>query len=267
VAFVNKQGGEERRNEVAGADDVIDFDPDDPTVVKVHYDLAAWSFDHRAELAEALADAGLPHAWEGDELVVPEIVESQTDALFERLEEQLGPFPIILERDAPSTEFGLDEWSDADRALLTQSLIESEIPHRWERATVVVAQDAEDVVDDLLDAIEEGELLGADESATGPPDGALSTIYLAADKLARDPLDARARTVLLDIRPHLDADQPPYAFAPRTWSKAVTGVGEITDLVTAEAAGTVPAADGDEEHPSDVAPAAEALRSLLRPYV
>lgn len=273
MAFVNKQGGEERRNEVAGADDVIDFDPDDPSVVKVHYDLAAWSFDHRATLAEALADVGLPHAWDDDELVVPELVEAQTDAMFERLEAELGPFPVTLEADAESTEFGLDEWTDADRALLTDSLVESEIPFRWEGTTVVVASDAEDVVDDLLDAIEEGELLDADESASGPPDGALSTIYLAADRLARDPLDARARTELLDICDDLDAARPPYAFAPRTWATAVAGVAQIVELLGAEARGTnspssgrVPGADGDEDSDA-VAGHADALRSLLRPYV
>ncbi len=261
MAFVNKQGGEERRNEIAGADDVIDFDPHDPTIVKVHYDLAAWSFDHRAQLAEALADAGLPHAWDGDELLVPEIVESRTDAMFDRLESELGPFPVTLGPEAESTEFGLDEWADVDRALLTQSLTESEIPFRWEGTTVVVAHDAEDVVDDLLDAIEEGELLEADESAAGPPEGALSTIFLAADKLARDPLDARSRTVLLDLADDLDADRPPYAFAPRTWSQAVAGVGNIITLVEADADG----AQGSDE--SAIADSADSLRSLLRPYV
>lgn len=260
MAFVNKQGGEERRNEIAGADDMIDFDPNDPTVVKVHYDLSAWSFDHRAQLAEALAEAGLPHAWDGDELVVPEIVESQTDNLFERLEGEIGPFPVTLEPDAASTEFGLDEWSEADRVLLTQSLVESEIPFRWEGSKVVVAHDAEDVVDDLLDAIEEGELLEADEAASGPPDGALSTIFLAADKLSRDPVDARSRTTLLDLADDLDAARPPYAFAPRTWSRAVAGVGEIVSLVQADAEG----AGADE---SSVAERAEILRNLLRPYV
>ena len=40
-----------------------------------------------------------------------------------------------------STEFGLDEWSADDRALLTESLIDAEIPHRWEDTTVVVAAD------------------------------------------------------------------------------------------------------------------------------
>lgn len=265
MAFVNKQGGEERRNEIAGADDVIDFDPNDPTVVKVHYDLGGWSFDQRAQLAEELAEAGLPHAWDGDELVVPELVESQADAVFDRLEAELGPFPVTLEADAESTEFGLDEWSDADRSVLTQSLTESEIPFRWEGAKVVVARDAEDVVDDLLDAIEDGELLDAGDDSSGPPDGALSTIFLAADKLARDPLDARARTILLDIDAQIADGQPPYAFAPRTWSQAVGVVREIVALVRSDAAGQQGGnteADGDA-----LADHADRLRNLLRPYV
>jgi hypothetical protein len=266
VGFVSRSGKEER-NEVAGIGDVIDFDPTDPTVVKVHYDLAAWSIDARAELTQALAEAGLPHSWDGDELVVPELVEGQTDALFERLEATLGPFPIALAADEESTEFGLDEWSDVDRALLAKSLIESEIPHRWEGASVIVAADAEDVVDDLLDAIEEGELLGADVEAEGPPEGALGTMFLAADRLAREPLDARARRSLLDLHGELDPNEPPYAFAPRIWSRAVAGVDEIVGLVTDEGHNGSSTGDAAEESGGAVAASADALRTLLRPYV
>ena len=262
MAFVNRQGGQEKQNETAGQGQLFDFDPEDPTVVKVHYDLSAWTFDQRAELSEALADADIPHAWDGDELVVPELVEERTDALFDRLEEQLGPFPIALDDDAASTEFGLDEWSDADREVLTGALIDSEIPHRWDGTTVVVASDAEDVVDDLLDAIEAGELLGADDRSPQPPDGALSTIFLAGDKLRRDPADAGARRTLIDLAPHLDGAHPPYAFAPRTWSQAVSLVEAIVAAIADEAGG-----DRTDGERSAVETTAEQLRDLLRPYV
>ena len=261
VAFVNRRT-EERREERAGQGEPLDFDPDDPTVVKVHYDLAAWSFDQRATLTEALADADLPHAWDGDELVVPEIVEARTDALFERLEAEFGPFAIALDDDAESTEFGLDEWSAADRALLAESLIASEVPHRWDGTTVHVAQDAEDAVDDLLDAIEAGELLSAtDEAAHEPPDGVLGSVFLAADRLARDAVDARARQTLMELAEQIDAAHPPYAFAPRTWARAVGDVEEIVALVhqDADTAG--------DEHADRLGERAGALRDLLRPFV
>jgi hypothetical protein len=264
VAFVNKASGEENQEESATSGQPIDFDPFDPDVAKVHYDMSVWTFVQRAELSEALADAEFPHFWDGDELVVPEEVEADVDALFERLEALFGPFPIILQDDAESTEFGLDEWTDADRKVLTEALIDAEIPHRWVGTTVIVASDAEHAVDDLLDAIESGELLGGagDESAA-PPEGALSTIFLAADKLAKDPLDASARSTLIDLQGQIDAKQPPYGLAHRTWAAGVEGVDKIVGLVGAHAHG---AGSGDD-HDSEVIGAAQELRSLLRPYV
>ncbi len=261
MAFVSKGGGAEQQNETAGIGDPIDFDPFDDAVVKVHYDVTVWNFDQQAELSEAMAEALIPHGWDGAELVVPETHEERVDVIFERLEQELGPFPIVLEDDAESTEFNLDEWTDADRKVLTESLIESEVPFRWEGATVVVAADAEDAVDDLLDAIEAGELMTADESgANEPPQGTLSTIFLAADKLAKDPIDAKSRKQLIELNAIIDKEHPPYALAPRTWVGAVAGVDRIVKRIMVDA-------DGHGDSDSDVIELAQELRSLLRPYV
>jgi hypothetical protein len=264
VAFVNKQAGAEVQQDTAASGQPIDFDPNDPDVVKVHYDVSAWNFDQRAELSEALAEAELPHAWDGDEVVVPEVVEAQVDSLFDQLDKVLGPFPIALDTDADSTEFGLDEWSDADRTVLTEALVASEVPHRWEGTTVLVAADAEHAVDDLLDAIEAGELLGdGGDAAAAPPEGALSTMFLAADRLAKDPMDAGARTTLLDLAPEVDAKTPPYGMAHRPWAGAVGVVEAIAELIDLDAA---TGSRGDTAE-SDIIGAAQELRSLLRPYV
>jgi hypothetical protein len=260
VAFVNKQTGDQvDSSRTAGQP--IDFDPHDPDVVKVHYDVSAWTFDQRGELSEALADAEVPHVWDGEELIVPEVVEDDVDALFDRLEELFGPFPIVLEDGAESTEFGLDEWTDADRAVLTEALVGAEVPHRWEGTTVIVAQDAEDAVDDLLDAIEAGELMaaGADDGPA-PPDGALGSMFVAADRLAKDPLDAAARRSLIDLLPEVDPKHPPYGLAHRTWATGVEGVRTLVGLIDAQS-------DPSTDHESEVIGAAQELRSLLRPYV
>jgi hypothetical protein len=261
VAFVSKGGGAEQQNETAGTGDPIDFDPFDDAVFKVHYDVTAWNFDQQAELSEAMAEAFIPHGWDGTELVVPETHEERVDVIFERLEQELGPFAIVLEDDAESTEFNLDEWTDADRKVLTESLVDSEVPYRWEGATVVVAADAEDAVDDLLDAIEAGELMSADESgANEPPEGTLSKMFLAADKLAKDPVDAKSRKQLIELKDIIDKKHPPYALAPRTWVGAVAGVDRIVNRIKADA-------DGHGDSDSDVIELAQELRSLLRPYV
>ena len=262
MAFVNKQSGDEASDEVAGSGQPIDFDPSDPDVVKVHYDVSAWTFDQRAELSEALADAELPHVWDGDEVVVPEAVEPRVDALFDELDQVLGPFAIPLDSDAESTEFGLDEWTNEDRSVLTEALIASEVPHRWDGTTVSVASDAEHAVDDLLDAIESGELLtSGDDDESGPPEGALQDVFLCADRLAKDPMDAKARRDAVELHGQLDAKRPPYGMAQRPWATAVAGVGSIVDLVMADAV------DGGRVDESEVIGAAQELRSVLRPYV
>lgn len=264
MAFVNKQAGAEQQQQRAASGQPIDFDPNDPDVVKVHYDVSGWNLDQRTELSEALAEAEMPHAWDGDEVLVPESVESAADALFDELDKILGPFAIVLDSDDESTEFGLDEWSDADRDVLTEALIASEVPHRWEGTTVVVAVDAEHAVDDLLDAIEAGELLPAgDDTSSAPPDGALSTMFLAADRLAKDPMDAAARRRLIELLAEVDAKTPPYGMAHRPWASAVDSVGAIVAVVEADAG----AGAQVDEAESEIIGAAQELRSVLRPYV
>ena len=169
------RGGEEDDQEstaaAAGAPPAFDFDfdPYDPDQVKVHYNLTGWTFEQRAELAETLAERGVPHTWEGDELVVPEEIETDVDALFDELEREIGPFPVPLLDDEGVdgegvTEFDLAEWPAADIDVLQESLLEGEIPHRWAGRTLVVSRDAEHVVDDLLDAIESGDAASLDAS-------------------------------------------------------------------------------------------------------
>jgi hypothetical protein len=95
----------------------------------------------------------------------------------------------------------------------------------------------------------------------------LSTIFLAVDKLAKDPNDVKSRRELIELRTQIDAKHPPYALAPRTWSGAVAGVGRIVDRIMADVDGEVVDNTADDDEASDVIGLAQELRSLLRPYV
>ncbi len=256
MPFVSGSGDEHEENaEIgSGAPPAFDFDPNDPDQVKVHYDLTGWNFEQRAELSETLAEIGIPHIWEGEELVVPEEIESDVDALFDRLEHEIGPFPVVLPDDAASTEFGLDEWPATDIELLKQALIDGQVPHRWEHRTLIVAEDAEHTVDDLLDAIEAGEVASLDENAEAP-DGALHTLYVMADRIARDATDGGARTTLLALMPELSRDAPPYGLAIRAWGLIV------------ERSSALEAAFENASLPDDLAGLADELRTACRPYV
>ena len=48
-----------------------DSDPRDlPDEEQVIYELGGWTLDQRTAVAEAMAEAHIPHAWDDDELVV-----------------------------------------------------------------------------------------------------------------------------------------------------------------------------------------------------
>jgi hypothetical protein len=160
----------------------------------------------------------------------------------------------MLSDDAESTEFGLDEWSRDDLQTLSESLVEAEIPHRWEGRTLLVARDAEHVVDDLLDAIEAGEVASLDEDAEAP-DGALHDLYMAADRLARDAAASAARATVLELTPQLSPAAPPFGIAVRAWAAIV------------DHANAVVAVFDDGADPERVRDTATELRAVCRPYV
>ena len=258
MPFVNNNGGDDEEDSTdvaAGAPPFdMEFDPNDPDQTKVHYNLTGWGFEQRAELSETLAERGVPHLWDGEELVVPEEIEDAVDALFDELEAEIGPFPVPLLDGDPSTEFGLDEWPLRDLETLKESLIEAEIPHLWQGRTLLVAHDAEDVVDDLLDAIEAGDVatLGGDAEA---PDGALHDLFRAADGLARDATHTGGRETLLALVPQLAPTAPPFGIAINAWSNIVNHGQAVVERFEE---------GGDPER---VTAAADELRTVCRPYV
>jgi hypothetical protein len=230
-----------------------DFRPDDPDTVTVHYDLRSWDVDQRGALAESLANDGIPHEWRGDELLVPEEAEAATDAVFERLEAELGPFAVLLDVDEPATEFQFEDWSAAELATLREALADAEIPHRWEGAALFVASDAEGEVDDLLDAIEAGDVASTEGLA---PDGVLAELFSIGDRLVRSVDDAEPRMRLFGIAGELEPESPPYGIAVRTWSAVVEAVRELEGAFKAE-----------PFEPEAIANAARGLRDLCRPWV
>jgi hypothetical protein len=234
---------------------VLEWNPNDPDTVKVHYDVSGWSLDQRAELSEALAEADLAHVWEGEEVVVPEALEAEVDALFARLEELLGPFPVGLDDDDQGVQYELDEWPAPDRQTLAQALIDGQVPHRWERSTVVVATEAEATVDALLDGIEQGTLTLASGDG-GAPEGALDTMFRCADRLARDSDDRAGANDLRDLAPRLAASAPPYGVSVAMWARIIEAANALTDLL-----------DDPESSSSDIIGAAQELRSLVRSFV
>jgi hypothetical protein len=257
-----------------------DWNPNDPDATRVHYDLASWSFEQMAELAAALADAEVPHAWDGNELIVPESAEDATDDIVAQVEMRLGIAstdggdgqrePVPLADDAPSTEYDLAEWEQAERDLITAHLVSRGLPFRWEEDVLLVSTDHEQLVDSILDDVEndEGVELPSDEDDDQEdrdgdadedrlPFETLTTFFLAGDRLQRNPLDADGLEQLLSATDVADPDRPPYGVDKRLWQR-------MCELADDLAAALV---DGDEPDVVETQAVAAELHDLLRPYV
>jgi hypothetical protein len=232
-----------------------DWSPFDPDADNVYYDLSAWTPDQEAELIEVLVEAGVPHGWSERELVVPEEHEEAVDAIFAQVEERLGigtpgdeaPASMDLDPDTPTTEYELEGWPVNDRTLLTEALVHVRIPHKWEGATLLVPTAAEEVVDDLLDDIEGGEVtiiddgngldpaddIGAGETPEGYDD-ILGQLFLAGDRLARDPLDADGLEALAKSLDVLDPERPPYGIGRAEWTHVADLADRLGDALAAQ---------------------------------
>jgi hypothetical protein len=256
---------------------MTDWNPNDPDATRVHYDLSAWDFDQQAELAAAMADAEVPHAWDGNELIVPEEMEQQADELIARVEAELGivsdpgddidglgprPAAIELGADEATTEYDLADWSAAELDTVSIALADARIPFRWEEQVLLVSTADEDVVETLLDDIESGEYV--DVGAARVPTAAdersaavLTDFFLAAERLQRDPLDADGIDHLRRATDVADPDVAPFGVTPKLWQRTCELAEDIVDALV----------DDDGPDHQAAMDAASTLLELLRPHV
>jgi hypothetical protein len=269
---------------------VTDWNPSDPDAAKVFYDLSSWDFDQQAELSSALADAEIPHTWDGNELVIPAEAEDEVDELFTELEARLGiasaddidpdsdpdsdtagdaddgelvtpPEWGVLEESTKVTDYDLSEWSDLDRSLAIEALDGAAIAHRFVDGVLSVPTVAEDAVDDILDEVEAGEMIpvindGPEGDAL--PFESLNSFFLAGERLRRDPRDADGLERLLDALKIANPDRPPRGVELRVWRRSCELAERLADVLV----------EGSEDEVRDTAePVAEALHDLLRPLI
>jgi hypothetical protein len=247
----------------APADDQDPLDlPDEEQLI---YDLAAWSLGLRAAAVEALAEAGIPHAWSATDLVMHVRHEALADAVLEAVERQgradgevidaapagdedRAERPAVTRSDG-EVEYDLSEWSDADRATIDDELSVVEVPFRWEEpALLVVPAERELEVDALLDRLE-----AAIDEAGG--DSPLAELFLAVDAIEHKPNDRDTVLGLNAAFERAESAPLPYGMAPDAWDNVLDGVSDLLDLAL------------DSDDANDVRSNAAGLRDRLRPYV
>jgi len=149
-----------------------------------------------------------------------------------------------LDAKDPITEYELDEWSDSDRTELTEALTEAGIAHRWESTLLLVASAMENEVDELLDdfendgidsyGIENGESEGTEngDGKTSARGEVLSQLFLSAQRITRDPLDAIGLSMLVRVLEEVEGASAPYGISDSVWRQIVDLSSQIEDALS-----------------------------------
>lgn len=226
-----------------------------PETQQVVYELGDWTLDQHTEVAAALAEAGIAHTWDGDELIVHVSNEAAVDALLEPIDRDndRGPAP-----EGSETEYDMSEWPAEERAVVVTRLEEAGVPYRWEDDLLLVPVADESVVDDILDDVEEGGDAAAliDDGAETPFE-VLESLFLAAGRLRHDAIDGEGVSRLADALDVADPDRPPFGVDIAVWHRVMAAADQVADAV----------GNDDGVDPDTAMEAAERLHGLLRPYV
>ena len=175
---------------------------------------------------------------------------------------EAGNPPAMLARgnDEDEVEYDLAEWEPGERGAATATMLEADIPYRWEADLVlVVPAVAEEEVDRLLDELGEVDELHEDDDqgADGGEEaqGAMSDLFVAADRLQHDPTDPDVVIEVLDAANVVGDSLAPYGIARPVWRR----IQELSATVVTDLEDAV-----DEE---TVAADARTLREYLRDLV
>ncbi len=241
-----------------------------PEEEQLVYELASWSLTMRAELAAALAEAEVPHAWDGTDLLVHLDDEREVDAITERIEIEFGyasadsapTEPVDLGSPWPEgtelLEYDVGPWSSSLRSALLGQLDLAGVPRRLQGSTVIVRAEDEAAVEAAIDRVTEVAALGStadldeaalesegDDPAVDSPAAAMSDLFLAADRLQHDPDDREGLRLLTGALDGLDADVPPFGVDAGAWQQVTAAAEALADAIIGEAEDE-PGEDADE---------------------
>jgi hypothetical protein len=231
-------------------DDDGEFEPE-----RVVYELGGWTLAARSLVTERIAEEGIPHEWDGDDLIVDPAHEEEADQLLQSVEDEVG------EQAAPvagEVVYDLTDWATDRRVLLGERLEEAEVAYRWEGTALVIAEADEPLTDTILDEVEFGANDGDDEDGPieDPDDHTVDRLFLAAERLSSNARDGSGLKALASVLEQVHPRNPPFGFDRLAWRQIATSTDRLASAL----------ADG--ETPTDDASAiATELRLLLQPFV
>jgi len=226
----------------------------------IAYDLEDWSELERQAITERLREAGVPHGWEGTQLMIAAVDEGVVENILDIVEgESDDDAGEPLDADRDQVAYGVEELEDEELDALADALRAAGIAHAWGDEELYVYAEDEGKVDELFEAVQHPDELEAEEDET--PKGMASAdllgdVFVAADRLQHDGDDTEGTSSLLDIALTIDDLEAPYGMGSRDWESVCAAVGRLADVLAADTL--------DEEK---VMESAREVRAVMRPFV
>ncbi|MYA15071.1 MAG: hypothetical protein F4Z26_10150 [Acidimicrobiaceae bacterium] len=236
------------------------------------YDFHEWSLESRVMLEQLLTVDQVVHSWQGTTLMVHESLEATVDGLVEEVEETEEAKEAIarpIGPDEPLTAFELAEWPEALRSELMERLVQARVPHILDTGgdtgdpgagdpgaddAEVAGVDApesdaepgpvcdllvreadeervEVVIDDLLAREEEADFEEMDGLEVNR---LLSDLFMACDRLRRDPRDFDGLRGVLAHAPRVARVRTPFGFSAPSWRNLRNAAGDLLAMVEDE---------------------------------
>jgi len=205
--------------------------------------------------SQLLVADGVVHSWQGTTLTVHESAEDTVDAL---LEEVQVAGRRSLDFDAPKTAFEMSSWDDDLRDILAERLVGTGVPHEFDDdGDLVIHEIDEEQVDMIIDEVMARHQEHGLEKLEGlEANELLSKLFLATDRLRRDPGDSHGTRGVLDHGERLVRSAAPFGFEPEGWGRLRDSTASLMDLI-------------QQETPSDdeISEQADTLRETLRALI
>ena len=229
-----------------GADDsgVSDFE-DDVLSDEDHlaYELHEWAGETRLVLDQLLAVRGVARVWQGATLVVRAVDEEEVDMAVE-------------DPNAEKVGYETTGWGANEQTAFSELLGRLGVAHEFDdQADLVVEATDEEAVETALDTFQvmfdqRPELEGLDAN------GLLTGVFVACDRLRRDPYADTGVGDIVRLAPILVGHRPPVGFAAGLWDDLGRRTGELVELLV----------EGDSDE-SALGKRAADLAELLRTLV
>ena len=222
------------------------------------YEFHEWSLESRVMLQQLLTVDQVVHSWQGTTLMVHESLEEAVDGLVEEVEETEEAKEAIarpIGSDEPLTAFELAGWPEALRGELMERLVQARVPYVLDTegdtgpdtpdadagaetgpvCDLLVREADEErvdvVIDDLLAREEEADFEEMDGLEVN---SLLSDLFMACDRLRRDPRDFDGLRGVMAHARRLARVRTPFGFAAPSWRNLRTAAGDLVAMVEDE---------------------------------